>query len=966
MKINNHENESKKSLIYDELNKFSKIITNYFAQEIQDYLNLINFFEQVSSELKEIHRKIKIPKYLNKNNSDNLNLNSFYSFHSSFLNKLMDIPEKINVEIISTLKKCKEEFESDNRNVFISLSSIIEEISENKKNLDKGKNDKIGLKNEFDNEEIKNSSLFYSDIEKKFLKIKKLFEENELKKNKIISNCLYIYFNMIQSSFDSLDDHNNEINKLIKKYKKNQEKKSINEYFPNSKILNIKNWGKDLSGWEDLEKKEATNNNLNEYYVPQITLYNNFIGIDDEYMILKHQDNQNNSFNIIEDEERIKDNISITNFIYRLENLNQDENLLLNVEDIFGRKIGNKEFYIDFCDRILKARKEKKTFYEFKYFLDLVYLSNLLTMILENIKEDLLSNNISKDYFDSYKILDKIICIGEKSFNEETYMCTLLSRNKIFKNQKIWINSIKNKIIILLNDLCKKEYLSKEEEFNPVNFIQKNVKKIPLGKIMGKIGGLLGKGKDIKLIELCGFNKLIEYYPKLSKEQRKKVDNNALSIYHGVIKCYIRHITNYNIHLENTTDIISLICNDLNINNEEYIIFYCYYYQDCAFTTKKMNSKFKSFISQENMEKINYIKSENKNKKIAQKYIFNIKSDSSKYFIIKKASKFLDDEDKLKLICLGKYYEKIRKNIYKSFLKKDISLKRRLHIWKSYLKFDKTTSLYNYKEILKETQEEFFKKVNEQSIIQIEKDKKRTYLRKENEKSPQQIFNILISFVYSENKVNYVQGINSITGFLYDLTENEEDTFHFLISIFIMTQIRDIYEDEEFKKLKTYFYVFERLVYLYLPKIYNKLKDNNIELSFFMSAYFITLNTILYPSLPEDDISFLIHLWDEFLLDGWRSFNSSWLAILKYHEKDIMTCENAELFNFVTNKIKESKLFKKENYPKFYELKKKFKVSEELIRNLQDEIAVEVGIKKVGTSTIIEGFNADDKEEEIK
>ena len=38
-------------------------------------------------------------------------------------------------------------------------------------------------------------------------------------------------------------------------------------------------------------------------------------------------------------------------------------------------------------------------------------------------------------------------------------MCALLIKNKIYKNQKIWINFIKNKIIILLNDLRKKEYL---------------------------------------------------------------------------------------------------------------------------------------------------------------------------------------------------------------------------------------------------------------------------------------------------------------------------------------------------------------------------------------------------------------------------------------------------------------------------------------------------------------------------
>ena len=439
------------------------------------------------------------------------------------------------------------------------------------------------------------------------------------------------------------------------------------------------------------------------------------------------------------------------------------------------------------------------------------------------------------------------------------------------------------------------------------------------------------------------------------------MDNNTLSIFHGVIKCYIRHITNYNFNVENTTDIISEICHNLNINDDEHIIFYCYYYQDCVYTSKKKNTKNKSQISPTTTQKIKYIKSEKKDNKIPENYILDIKDRNNIYFIIKKVSKYLDDEDKLKLICLGKYYKKIRKYIYKSFLKKDIPLKKRIHIWKSYLKFNNTLSLFNYKEILEETKTDFFKKANAQSIIQINKDINRTYLRKKDEHIADILFNILISFVYSEHKINYVQGINNIAGFLYDLTENEEETFLLLINIFSMTQISDIFNDEEFQFLKTLFYTIERLVYLYLPKIYSKLKDQNIQISFFMSAYFITLHTILYQNLPEDDCSFMLHLWDGFILDGWCSFFSDWLAILKYHEKDIIAIESERLLEYLSNKIKNSELFKKENYNKFYELKKQFKISEELVKNLQDEIAVEAGIRKVGTSTIIEGFNDDDK-----
>ena len=56
----------------------------------------------------------------------------------------------------------------------------------------------------------------------------KKFEENESKKNKIISNCLYIYFKMIFEDLDSLDNQKGDIKKLIKLYKAKQNKKFIN------------------------------------------------------------------------------------------------------------------------------------------------------------------------------------------------------------------------------------------------------------------------------------------------------------------------------------------------------------------------------------------------------------------------------------------------------------------------------------------------------------------------------------------------------------------------------------------------------------------------------------------------------------------------------------------------------------------------------------------------------------------
>ena len=88
-----------------------------------------------------------------------------------------------------------------------------------------------------------------------------------------------------------------------------------------------------------------------------------------------------------------------------------------------------------------------------------------------------------------------------------------------------------------------------------------------------------------------------------------------------------------------------------------------------------------------------------------------------------------------------------------------------------------------------------------------------------------------MSFLYRESKINHVQGINSVLGFLYErliIIFNDSNKGYLWLRLWSIT------------KLKQLFYTIERLVYLFFPKIYSKLKHNIIDISFFMSAYFIT------------------------------------------------------------------------------------------------------------------------------
>ena len=961
--------DKEKNKICSELEILSGNLSNFFTKELQDLIILINYLETLSNEF------INMQKKLNKTNNIDDYIKPFFDFHDYYLSKLNNISVKTKNDILPSLKLLKNDIENDNKNIIFDIKNIINQITtqqniiNNKyedyynemKKLEKignNLNEQTIISQSMDNKyllyskeinKIKNS---YIDYEKKYKSLKKLFDDNNKKKLKLISNSLYSYFTYFKENFPSIDNNSKKIDikKLLKNYQitndinKNKSNIKNNNIFNNSKILND-TWKYETNGWEEIQTID------NYYLVNNLQPTTNSLiieGIDYEYMdFVNVSKNNNNKINsCINDYENI-----INNFF---KGINAKENLNNKVEEIlkiFERYTGDKRFYLNFLQKFLDAQKnrslnKKITLYEFKLFSNLAHLTNLMSNILENISSDLINNNL-----DAYNIFDIIICIGEKSVYENTFMCSLLCKNKIFKNKLIWKYSIKNKIIKLLNEICEKEYKSNDDD----SLLKK------FNDVFGNINGLVNY-YNTNTIEICKLGNKIEYYNKLNIKQKEKINKSALSIFHDIIKCYIRHITNYNYKFENKVDIIIEICNVLHLMDDEHSIYYSDYYFGCLNSSKKIiqNNFISNKVKHEQIQKkISLIKSNNK-KEIIEMYPCVVRNDSEKFFIIKHIFKYLNDEDKCKLIRLGKYYMNINKNIFKYLLKqKNISLRKRIKIWKSYLKCNYTKKIYNYSDILKEINKETFKTMNIKSIKQINKDIHRTYFKEKNEETMKYIWNILNSFVYANHKINYSQGMNSIAGFLYDITKNEEETFHIMVSLFNLTQLSDIF-DEDFKKLKIFFYVSERLVYLYLPKIFSKLKDNDIQLSYFISAYFITLFTNLYCELQNNDIYFIFRVWDEFIIDGWKAFFSILLAMLKYHENIILSKDEG-LISYLSSHIKKSELFKKENYDIFYKLKKSFIINDELLRTLEEEVTIETGMIDLGTSTIIENFNKYDK-----
>jgi len=952
---------NEENIIYNELMNLSNSLSNYFSQDINNISYLIDFFNKISLEFKNFGNNIVFNK--------NSNFSFFYESQLSLIEKFKHISKLIKKEIIDPIILYKDSYANKNKDILFSLNEIMEEINNHQKILNNVKQNYFNncqkLKNE-KNEEDKNLlennyyTIYFNEFdeinkildtsENKYKNIKQKLLNTENEKNKFILNKINEYLKIINNEIILYTNDNNKISNQIN-IKTTTNNSNIKALFENNSILN-KKWVQNIQ--LDLFNENNINmdfslNNKNDY---EIIINNNIIN-----------NFNNNKTNLFCNDKYFT---KFQQFFLGLKSENNiSNNLLKEINEIFENNKSNIELYEIFLSLFYvpnkKTNKDNTSLFIFKSFTNLVYLTNIINNIIEDIKDNLLSRE-KEEY---YLIFEQIILIGENTIYDNTFMCSLLNRNKIFNNILIWKNSIFNKIVILLN-IISKEFLNKEkynllnikdikdnifnkEKYNLLNIkdIKDNIFKLALNK---------NKNNYKNNIELIGLNKYIKKYKDMSFEQKEYLNekyNN--SILFEVMKSYLRHMGNYNYVLDNPSDINDIILNDLNINNQEQIDFFINYYTVCINTIRKEKPKNIYMIKNKKIkEKILLIK-KNKNKIINDKYPCQFLSDKSKFIILKNTSKYLNNEDNLKLIHLSKKYININKIFYKNLLKSNnIPIKNRINIWKSYLKCNTYSSIFNYNQLLSQIDKQQIIKENTKINEQIIKDLKRTKYRYK-ETLPA-LFNILRCFAYSNNIINYYQGMNLIALFLFELTKNEEETFIIINNLFCFTPFGDIIENE-FQKLKIYYYVIERLIYLYLPKIYCHFRDNEIKVISFIIPYFITLFTNLYIYLPENELSFLLYVWDNFILNGWKSIFEIILTIFKYFEKKLISLKGDEILAFLGMELAKNELFLNKNLEEFCELKKLFKLNNELINLIEQEINIEMKMKSLTVSKIIENEN---------
>jgi len=892
------------SLFFDFFSNYQKSLNEY-ATSIQKNLNitvtnLIKFdnksthmkkfftvmrlFEahllKLISISKKIYNEIVLPtgdfsKYLINDNNIKLNELRKIINETSFAKKKY---ENIKKEYLTSCRTAAEQ-----------EKVLLREMDNNKSNKN---NENITSENNILTQLRINSQLMCEKYKEEFKGINETYELNNKKYFPIINNLRdneekrinFVFFNLekfisyLKEKKNSLNEFINNLNqedanKNFMKVKLDEDMNNYKKKFNFCKKQNVRFIKEDLLLYE-VHRKNIDLIIKNPNYIKTINNINNINSIT----------NINNNNNLL---PYISYNHNVFNFETVKVQLNYDDQLIFN--NLFdgssnSPNLDNKKFSLfkkkliedikfseEIIDKMLGEVFQRPIYYEFKNFEK-----------FENVKQILIDISMNKEVRTNIMEMNYgIIFIAEKGFyydkntNKKYYLSKeMVKEDNNFKSKYFWRKLLENKIYTTIKNNKNKK---SEESLNDKN-------------------------------------------NTITKEKKGEMKNKELM---NIIKDYIVHFTNFNLAISDINDIIIDLKSQFHLNDNE-----------ISYLISFLNSNTYNIRSKYHKDEKN---------SLFTKKIINTKNKKYKKILLALNScfMFLEPKDFINLKNLNKaYYKQIEKLIYKQiFIKKNNNLlkskldlsknEKHFEMWFYYLKYNKSN--YNYKKISLQANED--KNLNNiLDIIQL--DVNRTHFNTDKEKKRNIIKNVLISLAYSYPEVSYCQGMNYIASFLLESTNDEEKSFDIFSSILNKTEYSNLALNE-FNLMKKYFYVFERLICIYLPELYTAFKRNNISTNYFISPWFITLYTHSYNG---NNTKILMRIFDLFILDGWLAIIRIGLILLKNYQNDLFSMEFEELLHFLINELKEKyDFFDDNNYEKFIELYNDMKLPKGLVNNLENE-----------------------------
>ena len=947
---------------------------NHFARASNTMSCLKNFFSTIQQGLDTL--TISVTNSLNELINSFLefdhrstHIKKFFEFTRLFENhlvKLSLLSKKISVELISPTLNFDKFLSDENSYNLMLLQNIINSTINQKKKYEKIKNKYFESCQAAEKQEKKLLEVMGKKNSSQGL----ITSQNEtLTKFRVNSeNQCQIYKNELKITNELYEENNKKYFPLINTIKDNEEKRINFLSFHLEKLIAILNEEKlsletILNGLKEKEENSSDKSNLltiklnqdielykekfNFVYKPGLRFPNEEIVLYDIYrrnieaIINNNKKFNNNNLEILSLDERNMNNSTLFEYNQRFfdfdktsESMSLDQNESIIYKNIFDNKpinFNNKLFLLfenklkndskfaaTIIDKMLREYFMPKLNYQFK----IKDNFNCLVQILNDIA---LNNDISDYSNKSFEINFAIIYIAEKVFlddekNKRKYICSILAEKcHIFREKNFWENLIEYKINSIVTKLIEKEMkedskLKEKEKINPIDKVKGAAVKFLVD---------MGIGSNSKNVKRK--NTIIK---KTEKEVRYKI---LISL----LKEFVSHFPNFNLDMPICNDIIMDISTKYNLDKSEVI-----------FLINFINSNMYS------------IRNGNLKKKVKSKYLINKINDINNIkqkqllLILNSCFMFLSPKDYLNLITVNKFHHKLaEKTIYKYLFLKNINSKMAFsfnisetnihtNMWLYYLKYDK--KLINYKEKAKYIEE---KNPQLDFIDTINLDVQRTFFGVHQENNRRKLKNILMVLTMCYPNVGYCQGMSCIGQFLLDITNGDDEySFHIFSAIINKTNYSKLFSNN-FDYMKKYFYVFERLINIYLPELDIILRKHNVSPSFYITPWFITLFTHNYSSNHN---KVLIRIFDTFVLDGWTCIIRIGLLLLKYYQNYIFDLKFEEILQFLINEInKKYDFFNNSNYNKFIELYHEMKIPKGLVSNIENEYELYKNVEKI-------------------
>ena len=971
----------KLSNLFD-INKVSDVTTKidqnikFFYQTSQLFISYIKvFLDKLSLTLITPLKEFKL-NYEKKNIEIKKNFEKISNDFKSFKQKLITSQQKfyvkeqnyLKIKSEMNLKKLKNKFtDRDQDNLYTAKSKALNE-------------------KEIYKYQVLSANIFYQNLDLTYKKNYKNFEINEENKFVFLNDLFGMYSNNMKDLSMYISEYCGQINSKFDGWKLDDDKKIIQDEFNCMGRYIVNNNGKKNNKGNERFNKESFKvyNNINIKYVNDYfeILENNkkgFFSINKAKIfgyIVESQVNKEDSTNYktydIQSNGYQKKIMKL--FFDSLDSQNELTSDIISsiIELIINDKkfpqYFFKDYYVTHNTQYIRMLNEK----------NLEHFGNILTTIM-------LLNDLDNNDF--LNLIANIIHFGERIYylipnaeNKKLFLCGFLNKIPLFKCIYFWESVIRYKLVNHLEKLAnemdeKLELMDKvnkkhnhniDDYSNNSNYydIGMNIyeelnttdESLDINKNHKK--NMKNKMKDNKTNDPNLFISIINYeanYEDLTTKLKNEYIKKAHQIFNSIILEYISSFVNYNFGLNNSLELLVKICNQFSMSND-IINYYAVYLNNCSYSVKQYSKNsfydLKNKIDDIRVDlKYNSLKKKNEYNDLyikleQEKRIFN---DTEKMIIIKKVSRFLPDKDKINILKLNKKFSsKLNKKIYKEILnrkdiEKGIIQNKQMHInvWKILLKYNKIKRDYPYFPNLEKVKKIKYDMNGKNDFCIIDLDSQRT-LFEENNKLEQKrkiLNNILKTCAMLNEEGCYCQGMNFVGAFIIKITEDEEDSFYFLMGLFKYTDYRSIFK-KDLSKLKLYFSIFDVVLKLYIPTLESYFEENKVKSNYYLSAWFIALFTSLVKHGKKLDA--FLKIFDLFLIDGWKAIFNISMDILRKNEEILLTMKNEGLLHYLTSALGNDFVLNKENYGYLLDnnVNKRLvlRISGKLMHNIENEI----------------------------